>query len=143
MGYRTAGQVYQLWNGSDLSSEGMSEDMRQICRQGVTTCTKEILRKIYSVDPDLSMGEQVGGEEEQVAALDAKHKEKAIKKLKEQIATCTDHAQLMRMLQADKEMGRRIAEAPGVEEHGVAARAAAAGGRGGGNYCCHYCDLQN
>ena len=140
LGYRTAGQVYLLWNGSDLSSEGMSEDMRQICRQGVTTCTKEILQNIYSVDPDLSRGEQVAGEVEQVAASDAKKKEKAMKKLKQQIATCTDHAQLMRLLQADAEMGRRIAEVPGVVEHGVAA---AAGGVRGNLYCCHFCDLQN
>ena len=114
--------------------------MKQICRQATVSCTKEILNTIFKVEPSLARVEQVSGEmdkeQEQATALEAKKETIALQHLKEQIATCTDHIQLLRLLQADQGMGRMMmAEAP-VEGGTVAAGVE----REYSKYCCHHCD---
>ena len=50
-GLRSSVQVYQLWNGEDLTTRNklMSAEMRVLCRTGATACTRDILHRRYSI----------------------------------------------------------------------------------------------
>lgn len=51
-GFRGSVQVYQLYNSSDLTAKNkeMCQEMRRLCRESGTTCTKAVLRKIFAGD---------------------------------------------------------------------------------------------
>ena len=51
LGFRTSGQVYQLFNSSDLttSNKKMSVDMRRLCRMSKVTCAKQELAQMFHI----------------------------------------------------------------------------------------------
>ena len=61
-GFRSSVQVYQLYNSSDLTikNKDMSADMRRLCRESRSTCTKAALRQIFAGDSSgqVELGEQ-------------------------------------------------------------------------------------
>ena len=50
-GFRDSVQVYQLWNQEDLSQNNnlMSNEMRTLCRTGVSSCTREFLTDNFNL----------------------------------------------------------------------------------------------
>jgi hypothetical protein len=50
-GLRSTVQIYQLWNGSDLTkmNKTMTESMRSLCRTASTSCTRKLLRKHFHI----------------------------------------------------------------------------------------------
>jgi superfamily II DNA helicase RecQ len=56
-GFRSSVQVYQLWNPEDLSKKNkeMSSEMRKLCRTGATSCTRDLLRRRYTIGPAVEM----------------------------------------------------------------------------------------
>ena len=50
-GLRSTVQIYQLWNGSDLTkmNKTMTETMRSLCRTASTSCTRKLLRKHFHI----------------------------------------------------------------------------------------------
>jgi hypothetical protein len=103
-GFRGAGQAYQLWNGSDLTkaNKNMTEEMKQICREGETACTKSLLRKLYAVN---TVKQSVGPEAKVLL-----RKATEFKALQAKVASCSDTTEMVRLLAREKEFREGLEE---------------------------------
>ena len=156
-GYRTSGQVYQLWNSSDLTlaNKEMSEDMRRLCRDSSFSCTKEVLGKIFEVDvsvfqEQVSTKAQVTRVEDKltVELLEKQKQEKHFKLLQRKLASCRDPQEIAQVLRKDGEMNQLLNK----DREEVELQAEAAAGRVADVeleresqhwHCCHFHDIEN
>ena len=155
LGYRTAGQVYQLFNGSDLTvaNKQMKDSMRMLCRESEFTCTKQLLREIFAVDQlsgnrsSLAVTNNSLPEELRVEQLEAQQQKKSFMALKKKISSCIDPAELVRLLRSDAEVTSMLLrdgeEGDHVETAGDPAEQpeTADSQEDEENYCCHYHDV--
>ena len=153
LGYRTAGQVYQLFNGSDLTvaNKQMKDSMRMICRESEFPCTKQLLREIFAVDSvkmsdnrsELTETDRAMPEELRVEQLEAQQQKKSFLALKKKISSCLDPAELVRLLRRDTEVSSILHREDEEGHHlDTAEEADTADSQGDEeNYCCHYHDV--
>lgn len=146
-GYRTAGQLYILWNGSDLTSSNtnMSQEVRRICREGSTTCTRQILEGVFQVDVRRWQVGPMAAREEEVTQeeLDQKRKMQHEFKLLQDLLTsrigaCKDNAELIRILQGNDSVRQMMTSSPMEEGNSLATTSREAGDT---RHCCHKHDL--
>ena len=146
--YRTAGQFYVLFNGSDLTTSNlnMSEDVRRICREGSTTCTRELMEEVFRVEPskwqktaisgEEGEEEQEEGQEEELVAL---KEEQQFKQLQRRIGDCRSNQQLLRLLQANPAMRQLLATSQ-MGEGSTSTTDRGEGGEEEHRHCCHMHD---
>ena len=150
-GYRTAGQLYILFNGSDLTSSNtnMSEVVRKICREGSTTCTRQILKEVFQVDVRRwQVRSMAAGEEDTEEELDKQSemqkKQKEFKLLQNlltsRIGACKDNAELMRILQGNDSVRQMMTSSPMEEDIGLTTTGEEADDT---KHCCHKHDLDD
>ena len=146
--FRTVGQVYLLYNGSDLSlaNKGMSKGVRQLCRSSEMVCTKAELKKLFAVDNRVfrkqasAEASSLMEEENTVAEAEEQDEEASFQELQRKMASCRNPADMCRLLQRNAELSRMFAESVRIFEPEVEA-VAESQERGEENYCCHYHDL--
>ena len=147
--YRTAGQLYLLFNGSDLTSsnKNMSSEVRRLCREGSTTCTRGLLEEVFRVDmrqvgtsPVEEEGER-DEEEEVLEKMEEKETSSEFQLLQKRIGDCRDHAQLLRLLQSSATM-RQVMATSTMEEGNSQSSTRGEGGEVEVRHCCHKHDVQ-
>jgi hypothetical protein len=129
-GLRGAGQVYQLWNGSDLTSanQKMTAEMRQLCTEGTTVCTKALLEEHFRLE------EQDGAKSDPVVGREKKQ----FQQLKEKLAKCHDTAELVKLLSLEGPVRDRINDALAIQPMADSQTSELAAVR---THCCHFHDL--
>ena len=149
--YRTVGQFYVLFNSSDLatSNANMSDEVRRICREGSTTCTRELLDEVFKVDKskwEKMAASSAGGEEQEgeVVArkeeeLRTRKEEQLFKQLQQRVGDCRNSKQLLRLLQASPDLRQLLATSP--MEEGSTSTDRGEGGEAQ-RHCCHKHDIE-
>lgn len=150
--FRTAGQLYLLYNGSDLSSnnKNMSNTVRRLCREGSTSCTRDLLEVAFRVDTrQWQVGPRVAEEvQEEEDEVQVEHKEeqqrsKEFKLLQARIGELAvgDNKQLLRLLQANPAMRQLLATSHMEEGSSSATDREEGGEEEEHRHCCHKHDL--
>ena len=142
----------------------MCDSVRRLCRESATSCTKSILREIFSIDKELknsNISRDTVPEEVRVEELEDQRKKKCFLLLQEKIAQCRDPTELVQLLRRTSEVnsllledegsecssdsvGRQAAAGGELSESEVEGQAAAAGAElsQSETHCCHYHDIQ-
>ena len=146
--YRTAGHLYLLFNGSDLTTnnKNMSDDVRRVCREGSTTCTRDLLEEVFKVDTSRwQVGPRVVEEVEEVEEREEREEREGRDKeegdfqlLQRRIGDCRNQTQLMRLLLSNSAMCQMMATS--LTEEG-SSHTPARMEEGATNHCCHKHDL--
>ena len=151
--YRTAGQLYLLFNGSDLSSnnKNMSSTVRRLCREGSTSCTRDLLEVAFTVDTkQWEVGSRVVGEaEEEEDKVQVEHREeqqrsREFKLLQTRIGELEvgDNRQLLRLLQANPAIRQLLATSQMEEGSSSTTSREEGGEEEERRHCCHKHDLE-
>ena len=146
--YRTVGQVYQLYNSSDLTlaNKKMSEGVRQLCRRSEVACTKAELSKLFAVS-SIEFREQAPAEASSVMEEENLMVEASFQELQRKMAFCRNPAEMVIMLQKNEELSKMFADSVRVSEHEEerdeerVAEFQVVEERREECYCCHYHDL--
>ena len=134
----------------------MCDSVRRLCRESATSCTKSVLREIFSIDKELknmNKSRDTVPEEVRVEELEDQRKKKSFLLLQEKIAQCRDPTELIQLLRRTSEVnslllegdsvGRQAAAGGELSESEVEGQAAAGAELSQSEtHCSHYHDMQ-